>query len=334
MNSIHDEVQKLYRWPLLLLRCAQVLYVLVLGLILMSRLALNSLDPAADRFGIWFVFIIVLPMVAWVSITRTQLLEGRRSGWVQAVIISCIMLLSIFLPLAVASLVQLFKEDKKRRFEELQNTSPPIRDGLSATHIVLAGVIILALWGSMEFFRAQLTQTIGGGAVREFQVDAGLSIPQLYELGRGCNASGDMNCSRKVFKRLVELNPNDMTALANLGMTESKAGRHSDAVPVYELYFKRGGSAYDVMAYYASSLSALGKTDLALEWYTLALKVNPHLMDVAENITTILIEKGETSRAEKFIDSFVRANPSAKNYFKGPRERLQERNIRRAKEAI
>lgn len=168
----------------------------------------------------------------------------------------------------------------------------------------------------------------------QFTVNPQLSIPQLYTLGGNCNSDGDMVCARAVFKRILELNPNDLVALANLGMAESKSGHHEQALPLYEIYFNRGGNGYDTMAYYAGSLNAVGDKAQALNWYMRVLKSNPRLVDVAESVTSLLIEMDQPERAAQFLDGFVKKNPGARSYFQETRERLRESKVKKMESSI
>jgi tetratricopeptide (TPR) repeat protein len=332
MAASTHEIRSLFKWTYRFLQVARVLWGLIIVILLAAILATGQ-----AHWALSLVMLINLGMALWATAILRGLDVGRMGSWRQAVVLSCLSCASLLVPLALTSLIQLLNAENRSRFIELASSDslPFPRSSSSYDEFSFTAVsfFICAAVAAVIFHLIGANGGIagnGGGIAaavshpRGFTVDAKLSVPQLYNLGRECNSNGDMVCAEAVFKRITELNPGDQLALANAAMAQTRKGDHKSAIENFNLYFARGGQAVDAMAYFAQSYNALGDKEQALKWYMNALNADGRLVDVAENVTTLLIELGQRDRAAGFLDGFVRKNPTTRSYFKFLRQRLSE----------
>ena len=127
---------------------------------------------------------------------------------------------------------------------------------------------------------------------------------------------GDLACSAENWRKAVEKDPLDVSALANLGMMLSMAERHEEALPYYEKAIELAGGAYDMFTWYARSLKATGNYTEAENWYYRALQIEPLLEDATAELATLLVADQNHYKALGLLSGF---NTRLDNpyYFKG-----------------
>ena len=285
---------------------------LVAGILL---LLFAQFGKPANPTGILVVAIAGLIMAFVIDYFYTQFKKQVPSSWEFSKWLAGLNMFSVFLPLAYLSLQELHDETKRNRFlfsqtpnveliSKNKGLSKDARKGLVATAVF--AVIFIA---AKAYFKLNQNAST-------YKVSSSLSIAQLYELGASCNTKNDMKCAQAVFKRIIELDNSDHTALANLAISLTRAGKHADSLDFYNRYFSAGHRTTDTMAYYARSLRATGKSVEALDWNYKVMNEYPHFVDVAESIVSLLIEQKEIQKAFDFINFFVSKNPSAEKNFK------------------
>jgi tetratricopeptide (TPR) repeat protein len=117
-----------------------------------------------------------------------------------------------------------------------------------------------------------------------YRVPPQLNNQQLRELGAECNTYGNTLCSHDVFARLVEKDPRDYFALANLAMAQSHLGFHQFAARNFNRAIKHGVQRYDVYKLYGHTLLALKKPQQAREAYRASLDKNPNQPNLRKKI--------------------------------------------------
>lgn len=246
------------------------------------------------------------------TLMRLQRRESR--GWTQALIVTCMSMLSILFPLAVAVLTELLNDTKKKAYLEgvgyHQKTkwSPLLMGGL-ATAVMIGSIAILLMVGKKQSEKKQ------EGVAGSFQLAPNLSLPELGRLGAECNTARNLECSEAVYTKIIELDPSDTIAIANLAMTKTKLAKHEDAERLYKIFFANSGVAVDVLAYYGETLTALEKHDEALLLYKDFISQYPRYVDVANSYFSLLQRVKGARDALNALEAYLQKTPEARQYF-------------------
>lgn len=122
-----------------------------------------------------------------------------------------------------------------------------------------------------------------------------LAAPTADEYKNGvapCMRVRAYDCAEKNWIQYLRLRPTDSNGVANLGIVLNLQGKHPEAVAQFQKAIAMGEGTYDLFAYYARSLQALGRVDEAIDWSYKALAVVPDLVDVRGDLAKLLVSKG------------------------------------------
>lgn len=151
----------------------------------------------------------------------------------------------------------------------------------------------------------------------------GLTAHQYQDWGAICNTLEKWNCSQYVFTQALKDNPLDRGSLANLGMAWAKQGQWPKAQEVFAKYFEYGGSAFDVMFWYAKSWVQTKQENQALTWYYRALAKRPGETEIALELVKHLASMGQLDEALSVVGSFTNGTPDKQPLWIGQIQNLQ-----------
>jgi len=313
-----------YKWTLRLLKI-QIYLPLFMSAAFVVLILLKVLPNA---YGLLFVAALFLAYSFVADVVLKGIKNKKEFAWIAAVIFVVLCLPSLVMPLGIMSLVELFDEETKQNYfkktvnlgtpeDPLYSHPVPKRGDNSTVKAALICGVIVVLIIVYAGFGSKFSTTMN--------VDQKLSPRQLYQMGAECNSKGDTDCSIAVFQRVLEMDPKDMTALANLGMAQARADHNEDAVATLKKYFDRGGQAIDAMAYYAQALNNQGRQTEALSWYAQTLAQSPNLIDVVESMVKILAAQSRYQEGLDLVDHFIEKNPSAAESLQSQRDFLMEK---------
>lgn len=139
---------------------------------------------------------------------------------------------------------------------------------------------------------------------------AGVSTLQdRIAVGAICNTLQRFECSVKEFTQVVEEDPNNKKALANLAIAYSMQGLWKSARPHYEAYFSLGGDSYDALYWYGKTVEALNGSEKSIPWFYYALAINNKSVNGVRSLYSSLLEMGSVVEALSLIGSFTRGRP-------------------------
>lgn len=283
--------------------------------------------------------ILCLAMSLGYNWTYRNLIAKSKWAWNVSIFLNGLGLFGIFLPFAIMSLRELLNEGARTTYmtpvikeqkpftvmqsinnmydvastNEVKRLSTLWKLGYGLT---LAVAILLMIKSPSLDPQPQAHLPTKKTSVKncKYELD-NLSVSQLFEIGARTNTSGDMICSQAIFKKILELDPHNTTALSNLAMALTNLGQHEDALPLYELYFKFGGQAIDVEFEYGRSLESVQQNEKAIEIYLQILNQNSELIDVAQRAVHLLLLENQTEAATLIVQKFIEKNPNLKTYF-------------------
>jgi predicted aspartyl protease len=119
-----------------------------------------------------------------------------------------------------------------------------------------------------------------------------------------CMRDNDLECAERRWSEYLDVQPNDGSAVASLGIVQSRRGEDADAVVTLKKSIDMGEGTYDIFAFYAESLGRLGRTDEAIDWSYKSLSVVPSLVDVRGNLAKLLLKKQRPYEALGLLSAF------------------------------
>ncbi len=120
---------------------------------------------------------------------------------------------------------------------------------------------------------------------------ANLTATDFKQRAVRCMQAQDLACAQENWAEYTKLRPTDGLGIVNLGATLNRRDEHKAAIAQFEKALDLGEGAYDLFAFYADSLSKLGRIDEAIDWSYKALSVAPMLADVRANLAKLLVAR-------------------------------------------
>ncbi|MFZ5637614.1 MAG: retroviral-like aspartic protease family protein [Pseudomonadota bacterium] len=117
-------------------------------------------------------------------------------------------------------------------------------------------------------------------------------------------SAGDHAEAEEHYRWLLERTPNDARLQANLAFALTLQGKDAEAIELYAKLVAGGEGTYDLFAFYAKSLEAVGRTDDAIAWNYRALSLVPQLVDVRGDLAKTLVKAGRPFEALSLLSSF------------------------------
>jgi tetratricopeptide (TPR) repeat protein len=205
---------------------------------------------------------------------------------------------------------------KSLKAAEERRRSRPARRSRRPWTLVAAGVLLLLVlvilvgerwtWGAfwLDSMPLRLKMTFHAASPED-----------LAHLGRICNTLNKNDCSIRVYGQIVAAQKDNVVALANLAMAQTRTHRYADALANYEKVLRLGGSSADVFYWYAVTLKELGNTQEAISWYYKTLQVDPDYLDVTDELIQLLIQNNRPDEALGVVGAFLGRQPDSKQYF-------------------
>jgi tetratricopeptide (TPR) repeat protein len=126
------------------------------------------------------------------------------------------------------------------------------------------------------------------------------------QLGSLCNGLENYPCSLSYFQRIVDRNPRDKSALANLAISLGHMGRWREAKSHLNAYFSLGGGAYDAVYWYGKSVAKVESPEKGLEWLYYSLQLNQtENSEAVRELCSELREMGRFYEALSLIGGYL-----------------------------
>ena len=111
-------------------------------------------------------------------------------------------------------------------------------------------------------------------------------------------------------QKAVEINPNDTSALTNLGIAFSRKGQLYGAIACYQKALAINPNLIEARISLGLAFSQKGQPDEAIEQYQAALKIDPNRAEAYNNWGVALFHKGQTGDAISQFEEALRLNPN------------------------
>ena len=142
------------------------------------------------------------------------------------------------------------------------------------------------------------------------QLAVAQTIEELYRQGNAAQAESRFKEAERVFRLVIEREPNDAVAYYKLGNALYKQGKLDEAIANYNKAIKINPN--DAIAYYnlGNALSDRGKLDEAIANYNKAIKINPNDADAYYNLGNALSDRGKLDEAIANYNKAIKINPN------------------------
>lgn len=131
--------------------------------------------------------------------------------------------------------------------------------------------------------------------------------PTIAEFQQGalrCVKERDFACAEVNWTEVVRRRPIDVKATAQLAIILNWRDKHEQAIGYFQKAIDGGEGTYDLFSYYADSLSKVGRTDEAIDWYYRSLSVYPELVDVRGNLAKLLVNRNRPHEALALLQTY------------------------------
>jgi tetratricopeptide (TPR) repeat protein len=166
--------------------------------------------------------------------------------------------------------------------------------------------------------------------------DAADISAEAYKTGVGaCMRTHDLQCAEDNWLQYIRLRPTDGNAVANLGIVMNRRDNHEGAILQFERAIDLGEGAYDLFAYYADSLTKIGRAEDAIDWSYKTLAVVPRLVDVRGSLAKLLVLQKRYYEALSLLEGFddQLKNSGHAPYFEGQRIAIEAAIARNSRNA-
>ena len=139
-------------------------------------------------------------------------------------------------------------------------------------------------------------------------------INLLGQLGRAYFIDGRLDETVKIYKKIIEIKPNERTNYNQLMEIYSNQGRSKDVSEVLESMINLWPEDLSFYHRLAQIYQKDGLNELAIKTYEKALKARPNNPDSLFRLSELLLKKGEFTQAEKKLAIAVSLEPGNNEY--------------------
>lgn len=142
-------------------------------------------------------------------------------------------------------------------------------------------------------------------------------VNEIKSLYGSCPKGKKLKCRISIYARLVHLKPEVVEYRANWAMALTDNGDFKSAEPIYQELEKDGIATYDLYASMGKNRQGLGDYERSAEAYSNSLAIQPALVDVVEELSTVLVKLNRNTEALSLLESFVSRYEGSEKYLQG-----------------
>jgi tetratricopeptide (TPR) repeat protein len=130
-----------------------------------------------------------------------------------------------------------------------------------------------------------------------------------HELGSALRASRDLVRAEQSFTRAIELAPDDLQSLVELGDLQLDMGRAADAEQTFRELQRRAPGLLTASVNLGSALMAQNRLDEATQSLNEALKADPFCVQALSNLGAISIKRKDIPEAQRLLERALEFDP-------------------------
>jgi protein O-GlcNAc transferase len=133
------------------------------------------------------------------------------------------------------------------------------------------------------------------------------SLPELFREALSHHQAGRLPMAEKLYRKMLDLQPDLPDALHLLGVAASQGGRHQEAENLIARAISRNPKSPDYRNNLGLALRALGRFEAAVEAFRAAIALKPNYSEALNNLALTLRESG---KLEEAVEAFKKASDS------------------------
>jgi tetratricopeptide (TPR) repeat protein len=130
-----------------------------------------------------------------------------------------------------------------------------------------------------------------------------------HELGSALRANRELARADQCFRRAIELAPDDLQSLAELGDLQLDMGKATDAEQTFRELRRRSPGLLTASVNLGSALMAQNRLDEATASLNEALKIDPFCVQAMSNLGAISIKKKDIPEAQRLLERALEFDP-------------------------
>ena len=132
-----------------------------------------------------------------------------------------------------------------------------------------------------------------------------------FDLAIKSHFQNDLKNAEIQYKKVLDINPNNLSACNNLGIILTNLNNIKDAEKYYLKAIKINPNYADANYNIAGLYKSTGKIHDSIRYYKKTILINPNYVDAYNNIGLIHFEKGENLIAKKYFEKAITINPQS-----------------------
>ena len=132
----------------------------------------------------------------------------------------------------------------------------------------------------------------------------GPSVEELFQKGNELAQAGEFDQAIVEYLALLELDPEHVSALTNLGVAYYSTGQLEEAIKQYESARELEPDDADIRSNLAAAYVQMGRLDDALEQYLKAIELKADLAEAHFGLGVVYLQLGQTQESIKAFEAF------------------------------
>jgi Flp pilus assembly protein TadD len=132
------------------------------------------------------------------------------------------------------------------------------------------------------------------------------SLEEHFDQGNEFAQAGDFEKAIAEYQAVLEMAPDNVSALANLGVAFYSTGKLDEAVTQYEKALELEPGDADIHSNLGAAYVQLGQLDQALGEYQKAVEINPDLAEAQFGLGVVYVQMGKPEEAIQAFETFQR----------------------------
>jgi Flp pilus assembly protein TadD len=134
--------------------------------------------------------------------------------------------------------------------------------------------------------------------------DTGPSAEEHFQMGNEYAQTGEFEKARAEFEAVLEKDPDNVSAMSNLGVVYYQLGRLDDAIGQYTRALELEPEDADIRSNLAAAYVQKDQLDLALQQFQRAVELNPGLAEAYFGLGVVHLQLDNTEAAILAFESF------------------------------